>query len=173
MEQLYHNSGVPARFTCYYAREVENASDVERRLHAGLDSMRLNPDREFFVIDPEQAKQLVEIAPGRDVTPEDELEGATGVEKRLARKSMFRLKNYGIKPGEKLTFAKDISIVAEVNRDGKTIVLREGAPDNMHGQTYSLSGGASELVGYSVAGTDHWVYKGKTLNQIREEGETS
>lgn len=173
MDKLYQNSGVPARFTCYYAREVENAIAVERKLHAGLDSMRLNASREFFEIDPEQAKQLVEIAPGKDVTPEDEFEGVTGAEKRLARRNIFRLKNFGIKPGEKLAFAKDLSIVAEVNRDGKTIVLTDGAPDNMHGQTYSLSRAASELVGYQVAGTDHWVYDGKTLNQIREEAEIS
>ena len=172
MASLYYNSGVPARFTCYYARRVGNASFVEKQLHAGLSSKRINPDREFFDIDPQEVKALLEIAEGEDVTPENELEGATNVEKKLAKRSMFRLRDYAIGSGCILTFIKDPSITAKVHEDGKNITIEANAPEEMTGKTYSLSNAAGKLLGYRVGGTDHWVYDGKTLNEIRGETES-
>ena len=172
MANLYHNSGVPARFTCYYARRVENASFVEKQLHAGLSSKRINPDREFFDIDPQEVKALLEIAGGEDVTPENELEGATNAERNLAKRSMFRLRDYAIGPGSTLTFIRDQSITAKVHEDGKNIIIEGDAPEEMIGKTYSLSNAAGKLLGYRVGGTDHWVYDGKTLNEIRGETES-
>lgn len=171
MASLYHNSGVPARFTCYYARKVENASFVEKQLHAGLSSKRFNPDREFFDIDPQEVKALLEIAKGEDVTPENEMENATNAERKLAKRSMFRLRDYAIVPGSVLTFIKDNSITAKVHEDGKNVIMESNAPAEMIGKTYSLSNAAGRLLGYRVGGTDHWVYDGKTLNEIRGETE--
>lgn len=173
IDQLSSNTGVPARFTCYYARRVENARHVEKQLHAGLSSRRINPKREFFDVDPQEAKSLIEIAQGEDVTPENELQGATDAEKKLAKRSMFRLKAFGILPGESLTYVNDESIVATVNKDGKSVTLGDNAPEEMRGRVFSLSAAAGQLVGYRVAGPDHWRYKGQTLNQIRGETEES
>ena len=173
MANLYYNSGVPARFTCYYARKVENASFVEKQLHAGLSSKRINPDREFFDIDPQEVKSLLEIAEGEDVTPENELEGVTDFERKLAKRNMFRLRDYAIVPGSILRFIKDQSITAKVHEDGKNITIEGNAPEEMMGKTYSLSNAAGKLLGYRVGGTDHWVYDGKTLNEIRGETEST
>lgn len=172
MKDLYRATGVPARFTCYYARKVDNKADVERKLHSGLRSKRINPDREFFEIDPQEAKSLLEIAPGEDVTPEDELEDATQIEKSLAKKTMFRLFNFRIMPGSKLVYKQEPSITAEVHPDGKNIIMGEGAPEEMRGNTYSISRAAGELLGYAVAGPDHWTYDGRTLNEIRTQAES-
>ena len=172
VDALSRVSGVPARFTCYYARRVNDARYVEKQLHSGLGSRRFRPDREFFEIDPQEAKSLLEIAPGEDVTPENELEGATTLEKGLAKRSMFRLKNFGIDPGQILTFVNDASVTAKVNKDGRTIVMGDGAPGEMRGNVYSLSNAAAQLLGYRVAGPDHWIFDGKTLNQIRQEAES-
>ena len=172
IDQLSHNTAVPARFTCYYARRVSDARYVEKQLQSGLSSRRFRPDREFFEVDPQEAKSLLEIAPGEDVTPDNELEGATDFEKRLAKRSMFRLSNFGIQPGHILTFANDASITATVNEDGKTIVMGNGAPEEMRGKVYSLSNAAGQLLGYRVGGPDHWLCDGKTLNAIRQEAES-
>ena len=171
MEDLYRTSGVPTPFTCYYAREVQNAKEIESKLHGGLRSRRINPKREFFDVDPEEAKKLLEIAPGRDVTPAKQNESEIG--KKLARRSSFRLQDYGIGPGSTLVYVNDRSVTARVHEDGRAIVMEDDAPENMSGETYSLSGAARELVGYHVSGTDHWLYEGKTLNQIRGEHESS
>lgn len=176
IDRLSRETGVPARFTCYYARRVDDARYVEKKLHSGLGARRFTPGREFFEIDPEEAKSLLEIAPGEDVTPENELEGATTFERGLAKRSMFRLKNFGIGPGRTLTFVNNNvnnkAITATVNEDGKTIVMGDGAPEEMRGNVYSLSNAAAQLLGYKVAGPDHWLCDGKSLNQIRQEVES-
>ena len=173
IDQLSRNTSVPARFTCYYARRVENVRYVEKQLHAGLGSRRISPNREFFDVDPQEAKSLLEIAQGEDVTPENELKNATDAEKRLAKRSMFRLKDFGINPGEVLTYVNDDSVEATVYEDGKSIILGDKAPEELKGRVFSLSAAAGQLLGYRVAGPDHWRYKGKTLNQIRGEAEAS
>ena len=172
MRQLYSNSGVPARFTCYYARRVHAMRYVENKIHSGLSSKRINPDREFFDIDPQEVKSILEIAPGEDVTPKNELEDVTQVEKNLARRTMFRFSNFDILPGFKLTFKQHPSITAEVHPDGKNLIIGENSPEEMRGNTYSISRSASDIVGYTVGGTDHWMFDGRTLNEIRIEKES-
>lgn len=175
IDKLSRETGVPARFTCYYARKVGDARYVEKQLHSGLGSRRFTPGREFFEVDPQEAKSLLEIAPGEDVTPENELEGATTLETRLAKRSMFRLKNFGIGPGRTLIFVSNVdnkTVKAKVNEDGKTIVMGDGSPEEMKGNVYSLSNAAGQLLGYKVAGPDHWLCDGKTLRQIQQEAES-
>ena len=70
--------------------KLENMSFVAKQLPAGLGSTRINPDREFFEFDAQEAKSLLEISPGDDCTPENEFENVTEVEKRLAKRTMFR-----------------------------------------------------------------------------------
>ena len=70
MAELY-STGVPLPFECAAALEVadQQASRVEDALHAAFGPHRINASREFFRIDPDQAEALLEILPGRDVTP--------------------------------------------------------------------------------------------------------
>tara|TARA_B100001964_G_C14056231_1_gene519313 strand:+ start:63 stop:590 length:528 start_codon:yes stop_codon:yes gene_type:complete len=56
------NTSTPLPFECYYAVEVENASDIEKKIHDGLDDKRVRNNREFFNTTPEQAKSILEIA---------------------------------------------------------------------------------------------------------------
>lgn len=70
MAELY-STGVPLPFECAAAREVadQQASKVEDALHTAFGPHRINASREFFKIDPDQIEALLEILPGRDVTP--------------------------------------------------------------------------------------------------------
>ena len=47
MRSLY-STGVPLPFECYFALEVDDSSNIEKKLHHGLDDFRVNDSREFF-----------------------------------------------------------------------------------------------------------------------------
>ena len=73
MNDLY-STGVPLPFDCIIAWELAShvtASDVEQALHSAFDPHRVNPGREFFELDPENILPLVQLLPGRDITPTD------------------------------------------------------------------------------------------------------
>ena len=55
IDKLSSHTGVPVRFTRKFCCEVQNCEEVETVLHNALKPYRINPDREFFKIDPEQA----------------------------------------------------------------------------------------------------------------------
>ena len=53
--ELY-STGVPLTFVCAFAGRVEDETAVERAFHKAFGPYRLNPKREFFEIEPDQAK---------------------------------------------------------------------------------------------------------------------
>lgn len=69
MNQLY-TTGVPIPFECVYAIELEDCSKVEAASHIAFGPSRVNPNREFFKIDAEQAIAILKLLDQRDVTPE-------------------------------------------------------------------------------------------------------
>ena len=69
LRNLSSHSGVPVPFECYYACEVADSQDVERRLHAAFGDHRVNPKREFFRINPERVQIILEALSLKDVTP--------------------------------------------------------------------------------------------------------
>ncbi len=70
MNELY-STGVPLPFDCAIARQIEDteAARVEAALHTAFGPYRVNPSREFFEIDSDQAEALLQVMPGQDVTP--------------------------------------------------------------------------------------------------------
>ncbi len=80
MAELY-STGVPLPFECIAALEVagQQASRVEDALHSAFGPHRINTSREFFRIDPNQVEALLEILPGRDVTPRISEEASGGL----------------------------------------------------------------------------------------------
>ena len=69
MSQLY-TTGVPVPFECIYAIEVEDCSKVETALHIAFGPSRINPNREFFKIDSEQAIAVLKLLGQNEVTPQ-------------------------------------------------------------------------------------------------------
>jgi len=66
--ELY-STGVPLPFECAYAGRVGDEGKVERAFHQAFGPYRVNPKREFFSIEPEQAIALLELMALEDVTP--------------------------------------------------------------------------------------------------------
>ena len=67
MGQLY-STGVPVPFKCIYAVQVEDCSTVESALHVAFGPYRINPSREFFQIEPEQALAVLKLLGPNDAT---------------------------------------------------------------------------------------------------------
>ena len=63
-----YSTGVPLPFECEYAAKVKDVDKTEKAFHTAFSPNRVNPKREFFNIDPEQAIVL-ELMAIEDVTP--------------------------------------------------------------------------------------------------------
>jgi len=68
MAQLY-STGVPVPFECEYAAKVNNIDEVERALHTAFGPDRVNPKREFFEIEANQAITIIKLLEIENVSP--------------------------------------------------------------------------------------------------------
>ena len=69
--QLY-STGVPVPFELKFACRVPNADEVEQALHRAFAPNRVNPKRELFSINPEQAISILKLLHFQDATKEVE-----------------------------------------------------------------------------------------------------
>ena len=163
-----NNTSVPYGFRCFYAAEVLNAADVERRLHDAFKDMHVG--KEFFELHPFRAQRVLEMVAIADKTPRDEVPEETDAEQLVPRRKQhlrrFSMARIGLKPGDVLQFIKDQSITAEVHSD--TEVLFEG-------EVQSLSRSAILAVqkcGYNwktIPGPEFWLYQDRPLKEIEQE----
>jgi hypothetical protein len=112
------NTSMPLPYECYFAIEVENANKVEKLLHEAFDKYRVRKNREFFEILPESAKSALQLAGGKDVTPNEivveSTEDKVAFEKAKKQRERFKFSLLNIEPGTILTFAKDPEITCIV-----------------------------------------------------------
>jgi len=170
--ELSHSTGVPLPFQCYYAGEVtKHSENVEHLIHDLFKKYRVSSGKEFFTIDPDEAVIALKLASAKDVTPQlqmkhkpEEVKAIKKVERRRRNKTVLR--DLGIHPGATLTLSKGHNLKSKVVQDNK---VRYGNKD------MSLSEAAVEALGKldyktrSAAGTHYWMFKGKTIGQIRKE----
>lgn len=71
MKELY-TTGVPVPFECQFACEVnkKDCAKIEKALHTAFEPQRINKNREFFKINVEQARAILELFHHTDVTEE-------------------------------------------------------------------------------------------------------
>ena len=168
LNELYQ-TGTPLPFECVYAARVEDESKVERALHLAFDPQRVNPRREFFSIQPEQAVTILELLAVEDVTPTVQ-ENVANVDTdareaivrfKSSRKAPMKLSQIGITPGTILTYT---------DGDATCVVVNDKQVE-YQGALYSLSGLAQELMSYprSVRGSQYFTYQGKRLSEMYDE----
>ena len=126
MSELY-STGVPLPFECIMALQVEGreASEIETALHTAFDPYRVNPSREFFKIDSEQAEALLRVLPGIDVTPQTSEQDAELPEED--REAAVQYKRYQARTNEQ-------QFMDSLNENGRRVyerVLALGNMDNM------------------------------------------
>lgn len=165
-----NNTSVPFGFKCFYAAEVQDSADVEKRLHAAFEDFHVG--KEFFEVHPIRVQKVLEMVALRDATPREEIvldpEEAEQLSKNeqrqhLRRFSMFRI---GLKVGDQLVFARDESLVATVVSETEL---------EFDGEVRSISASALAAIkkcGYNwktIPGPIFWMYKGQSLKEIESE----
>lgn len=164
LRELY-STGVPVPFECVYAARVKDEASTENAFHVAFGPYRINPKREFFGIEPEQAIALLKLMAIEDVTPEvqqeaervDE-ESKSGANRLKSRRPNLNFVEMGIPIGSTLHFTRGEETV-EVQSEKRVLY---------QGQDYSLTGITRELLGldYSVAPGPYWTYNGSTVREL-------
>ena len=172
MKELY-STGVPVPFDCEYACEVK-ASDcakIEKALHTAFKPNRINDNREFFQIKPEQATAILELFDRKDITTEvnAEIENDLTPEDKVAgekikssRRPPMNYREMGLHTGIKLTFVKDSSVQVTISGDKKVLY---------NGEEFSLTAVTKRLlvITHALQPTAYWEYEGKNLRDIYDE----
>lgn len=166
MGQLY-STGVPVPFKCIYAVQVEDCSRVESALHTAFGPYRINPNREFFKIEPEQAIAVLKLLGPNDATEsitrelnQNVSEAEQDSSRKLRRPSMD-FYAIGLKVGDILTYVEDPAITVEVCQPRKV---------KYQGEIRSLTAVTKELLNldYAVQPSPRWTVGGRLLKDIYE-----
>ncbi len=169
LKQLY-STNIPFPFECFFACRVKNANEVEKNLHNAFSKYRVQKNREFFEILPEQVYAILKMLSIEDVTPkkivlDNQKENIEEIERSLVsvkeRRSAFNFQLAEIPIDSEIYFSRDEGIKAKVI-DNRNI--------ECNGKMGSLSAIATELLDakHGVQGPAYWMYKGETLDERRK-----
>ena len=171
MRELY-TTGVPAPFECQFACQVKKSdcAKIEKALHTAFSPSRVNPNREFFRIQVEQAKAILELFHHEDVTKEvtAEIENdLTEEDKAASRKGQMHrpalnFMQMGMQKGDILVWKEDSNITISVFTERSVLY---------NGKEFALSALTRDLKGYKyyVAPGSYWLYKDRLLSEIYDE----
>ena len=174
MKELY-TTGVPLPFVCKFACNVKKSecAKIEKALHTAFAPQRVNDNREFFRIIPEQAIAILELFKHEDVTAEvtkeieDELtpEDKAAQEKSKTKRPPLDFFVMGLKEGDLLVYKHDEAITCSV-KDNRHIIYN-GEICSISPITAALLGGSAKY----VQPTPHWILKesGRLLSDIYDE----
>ena len=172
MRELY-TTGVPVPFECQFACKVNNkdCAKIEKALHTAFEPQRVNKNREFFRINLEQARAILELFHHTDVTEDvseeiqndltdDDKAASTKAQSKRPPLNFFEM---GMQKGEILIWKDDPSITVTIISERKILY---------NGEETSLSALSAKLKGYNVkhiSPGSHWLYNDKLLNDIYDE----
>lgn len=165
--QLY-TTGVPVPFKLEFACRVPNAKEVETALHLAFGPHRINQNRAFFKIEPEQAIAILKLLHVQDATKEvaaqpsvvsqaDEQAG----EQLRKRRPNLNFAEMGIPEGATLNSTLDESVATVI---GPKKVMYQGEPTSLTAATKFIL-----QVEYAVNPGPFWTYNGKTISEIYNE----
>jgi T5orf172 domain len=161
------NTSVPVAFELFFAARVPDCRKAERTLHFVFGEKRARNNREFFTIDPNLAKAIIELVSIDELALSDADQAIDQSERKeiekLKRKKVRTFDSLNIPIGETLTFVKDEEITCTVAGSRK-VIFRD--------QEISASAAALKVIhgmGYTwpaVSGMEYWAYKGIRLTDI-------
>ena len=165
--QLY-TTGVPVPFDLAFACKVQNAEDVEKALHTAFGPNRINPKREFFRIDPDQAIAILRLLHTEDATQEVsqqptglDQQSIAAAEQLKLRRPVFNFTEMGIPVG---------SVLQSVQND--TTVTVAGPKRVRFGEEeMSLTAATTKALDldYAVRPGPRWTFNGRLLSEIYDE----
>ncbi|WP_298125238.1 GIY-YIG nuclease family protein [Brevundimonas sp.] len=167
MQQL-HTTGLPLPFELAYSARVADCRRIEKALHFVFDDARTARNREFFRIDPDKARAIIELVAldTQTLSDEDQLispDDREAIEQVKARREILTFERLGLQPGTVLTFTKDPAVTCVVAGPRKVL---------FQGQEMSLSAAALRAVqgmGFnwpSARGAEYWAHNGIKLAEI-------
>ena len=172
MKELY-TTGVPVPFECQFACRVKKTDcvKIEKALHTAFEPQRINANREFFRINVNQAKAILELFHHTDVTEEvtDEIQNdLTDDDKAASAKAQphrpaLNFYEMGMQKGDVLLWKDDPSISVTVISERKV---------SYKGEETSISSLSAQLKGYKskhIAPGAHWLFNDKPLSDIYDE----
>lgn len=156
------NTSIPVPFECYFAAHVPDCRKLERTLHFVFGGHRSRRNREFFTIDPDLAKAIIELVAVDEVPLSDAEQSIDKAERReidqlRKRREVRTFTSMNIPIGSTLTFIKDETITCTVSGARKV---------SFRGQELSPSAAALIVIhemGYNwaaVSGMGYWAYDG-------------
>lgn len=168
MKQMY-TTGVPLPFECVYAARVASCEKVEKALHIAFGPNRINPNREFFEIDPNQAIAIIKLMEIEDVTPKvlaekeavDVVDREAGEAYARKKRPRFSFSEMGIPIGSELACITN----------GETVTVLSDRSIAFRGEETSLTNATRIILdnSYHVAPGPYWTYNGKSLRDIYNE----
>ena len=167
LSELY-STGVPVPFECAFAGRIDDEAKVERAFHTAFGPYRINPKREFFQIEPEQAIALLELMVVEDVTPQLQEEASSvdtgaedGARKLKARRPVQNYVEMGIPVGSTLRFFKNEHVRTVVS--GRRVAF-EGEDMSLTALTQKLLDTTSPL-----QPSPYWEFNGRKLSDIYDD----
>ncbi len=168
LSDLY-STGVPLPFECEYAAKVKDVDKTEKAFHTAFEPSRVNPKREFFNINPEQAIAVLSLMAIEDVTPSVQEEAKTIDIEATASAEKFKKKrrptiNYfemGLKEGDILKFGRNEESCTVLN--GRQVFYK--------GEPWFLSNLTNKLLDRTgpMDGSPYWYFNGKNLKDLYNE----
>lgn len=164
ISQLY-TTGVPVPFKIEFAAKVPDPRKVEAALHLAFAPYRINPKREFFRIEPEQAIAILKLLHVEDATAEvsEQLTGIdqeslAAAEQQQARRPRLNFAEMGVPPG---------AVLKSTHAD-TTVTVLDGRRVKLGDAEMSLTAATRQTLGidYSVAPGPHWTFEGRVLSGI-------
>ncbi len=172
MKELY-TTGVPIPFECVYACRIKlsHMSKLETALHNAFEPNRVNKNREFFRIKPEQAMAIMQFVDNiQDATSEVSAEIANdmvqediiAIENVRQKRPPINFYEMGLHDGDVLVFIHDETQRAIVSGAKKVRIDDEET---------SLTALTRNLLDkpYNIHPTPHWKFEDKILSEIYDE----
>ena len=168
-----NTTGVPLPFECLFACEVDDCKVVENALHKAFYPNRVNPRREFFEIDPDQAIAILRLFAKKDVTPAITAEinkSVSTAEKEASenykkRRPPLNFAEMGVPIGAKLVFTYgETSAEVFVSSDRKVKTADSDEEKSLTQVTREILD-----IDYNIQPTRYWSYEGKSLNTYYNE----
>lgn len=165
--ELY-STGVPVPFELSFAGLVDDGQAVEAALHVAFGPYRINPNREFFRIEPDQAIAILKLLNIEDETPEVASEPSgidpasrAAAEQQRRRRPPLNFDQMGIPVGAELRSTVNEVTVSVVN--ARKVKLGE---EEMY-----ITEATQRALGtdYPVNPGPRWTYEGRVLRDIYNE----
>ncbi len=156
-------TALPYEYEVYATYETDGNLE-DKKLHKLIDNLnpdlRISSNREFFVLSPEDAYELLESIAIISGTKEKlKKTKQSPCKKQSKKRPRVNFEKCGIPIGAELIFIDDPSVVAIVESDRKV---------RYNDEITSLSAISHRLRGYSTSGPACFTYKGELICDIAE-----